>query len=192
MEKLKAVYENNGFIFKSFENIEDAKRELFESIGEDRYITVGGSWTIEELGLYDELIDNGYKTHWHWKGQELGSLKEDLYLTSSNAITKDGKLVNMDGNGNRVAAMIYGFKDVYVIVGKNKLVENQQEAIERIKNVAAPLNAKRLGINTPCVKTGKCSDCSSPERICRAEVTIHKNPSTTQIHIYYIDEELGY
>ncbi len=186
----------NGFKVKIFDNLKEAKKELLSEIKKDGSIGIGGSITIDKMDIYDDLKNRGNEIYWHWKKDVENATEKaintDIYITSTNALTMDGKLVNMDGNGNRVASMIYGHKDVYVVVGKNKICKNYEEAIERIKNVAGPMNAKRLNRNTPCVKTGVCSDCDSEERICQAEVIIHKNPSTTNINIYLIDEELGY
>ncbi|HEY4544355.1 MAG TPA: LUD domain-containing protein, partial [Tissierellaceae bacterium] len=159
-------------------------------------ISIGGSITIEEIDIYNKLLDKGNNVIWHWRDNDKDILTKaintDIYLTSSNAITGDGKIVNMDGTGNRVSSMIFGHKRVYIIVGKNKLVENYEMARERIKNIAGPLNAKRLNRKTPCTITGKCSDCSSEERICKVETVIHKNPGGTEITVCYVDKELGY
>lgn len=190
-DSIKKVYEDNGFKFISFENIEDMKTSLMAEIGLDEKVDFGGSMTLFDLGIYEDLESRGQDLYWHWKHREK-TRQGSAYLTSSNAITRDGKIVNIDGTGNRITSMVYGYENVYIIVGKNKLVKNYEEAIERIKNIAAPLNAKRLKLNTPCVKTGRCMDCNSPERICRAETIIHKNPGQTQIHIYLIEEDLGY
>ena len=121
-----------------------------------------------------------------------GEINSDVFLTSSNAVTMDGKLVNKDMIGNRVAAMIFGPKRVFVVVGVNKIVENVKEALERIERVAAPLNAKRLGVKTPCVETGYCTDCDSPDRICRVTTIIERRPSRTDLTVVLVNENLGY
>ncbi len=190
-DSIKRVYQANGFIFKSFDTVESCKEEVLKDIAPDEKIDFAGSMTLFNMGIYEDLKSRGQDLYWHWKDPK-NTRKGQVYLTSSNAITEDGKLVNMDGNGNRVTSMAYGYERVYVVVGRNKLVKNYEEAIARIKNIAAPLNAKRLKTKTPCVKTGKCEDCSSSERICNIESTIHKNPGSTQIIIYLIDEDLGY
>lgn len=194
--ELEKVLTKNGFEFKAFNNVAEAKEELLSEIKKDESIGIGGSITVEELDIYDDLKNRGNKVYWHWrKDVEDATIKAvgaDNYITSTNALTMDGKLVNMDGTGNRVASMIYGHKNVYVILGKNKICKDYDEARERIRNVAAPMNAKRLNFDTPCAHTGKCSDCDSPQRICKAEVILHKNPNGTKIKIYLIDEELGY
>ena len=193
--ELEKVLTKNGFKVKTFNNISEAKIDLLSQIKSDESVGIGGSITIDQMDIYDDLKARG-EVYWHWRKDisdaSIKARNADTYITSTNALTMDGKLVNMDGNGNRVSAMISGHKDVYIIVGKNKIAKNYEEARERIRNIAAPMNAKRLNLKTPCVYTGKCSDCDSPERICNAEVILHKNPSTTNIKIYLIDEELGY
>ena len=153
--------------------------------------------TILDMDIYEELIARGNKTYWHWKADDAktalkNAVNSNVYLTSSNAVTEDGKLVNKDGTGNRVASMIYGHERVYIIAGKNKICKDVDEAFKRIETIAAPLNAKRLNLKTPCVYTGVCSDCDSAERICKAETIISKNPNGTEIHVFLINEEMGY
>lgn len=187
----------NGFNVEIFKSSEEAKNALLRAINVDESIAFGGSKTLEELGLYEEFKNRGNEIYWHWREEDKNYARQkaidtDIYLTSTNALTLDGKLVNIDGTGNRVSSMIFGHKRVYVVVGRNKICKDYDEAIKRIKNIAAPLNAKRLNLNTPCKFTGKCSDCDSPDRMCNAEVIIHRNPTGTEINIYLIDEKLGF
>jgi len=117
----------------------------------------------------------------------------DLFLSGCNALTLSGELVNIDGVGNRVASMIFGPRKVIVVAGRNKLVDGGiQEAITRIKNHATPPNAKRLNYNTPCARTGFCSDCNSPDRICRATSIIDRKPRLTDFHVLVVNAELGF
>ncbi len=194
--ELEKILPKNGYIVKTFNNLTEAKDELLSEIKIEESVGIGGSITIQEMGIYEELRERGTEVYWHWKkdveNAAAKAINADTYITSTNALTMDGKLVNMDGNGNRVASMIYGHKDVYIVVGKNKICKDYEDARERIKNVAAPMNAKRLNLSTPCTYTGKCIDCDSPQRICKAEVIIHKKPGASNIHIYLVDEELGY
>ncbi len=194
--KLEKALTKNGFQVKVFNNVPEAKKSLLNEIKQEETVGIGGSVTIQEMGILEELENRGNQVYWHWKkdtqNAAFKAMSSDVYLTSTNAITMDGKLVNMDGNGNRVASMIYGHKDVYVVVGKNKICEDYDEAINRIRNIAAPKNAVRLKLNTPCAHTGKCNDCDSPQRMCKAEVILHRNPNSTNIHIYLINEDLGY
>lgn len=117
----------------------------------------------------------------------------DLFLCGCNALTLNGELVNIDGIGNRVGAMIFGPRKVIVVAGRNKLVDGTvQDAIMRVKNWATPPNAKRLGYNTPCASTGFCSNCNSPERICRATTIIDRKPRLTDLHVLVVNAELGF
>jgi acyl-CoA hydrolase len=116
----------------------------------------------------------------------------DLFITSTNALTKDGKLINTDGVGNRVAAMIFGPKKTLVLAGVNKIVKDVNAGLSRIKEIASPMNTKRLNVNTPCAVTGVCSDCNSPQRICRVTTIIEKKPNFSDIEIVIIGENLGY
>lgn len=193
----KNSLKENGFQVEVFPSAKEAKEALLKEIGIEESVAFGGSVTLEELNIYEELKDRGNEVYWHWKVEDKDSERTkaaitDVYLTSTNAVTMDGKLVNMDGVGNRVASMIFGHKRVYVIVGKNKICKDYDEATRRIKHVAAPKNSKRLNTNTPCKFTGTCNDCDSPERICNVEVIIHKNPMGSDINIFIVDEELGF
>lgn len=194
--QLEKTLVKNGFIVKVFDEAIKAKEELLNEINVDDSVGIGGSITIEELGVYEELRERGNSVFWHWKKDVEDAINKaknaDVYLTSTNALTMDGRFVNRDGNGNRVASMFYGHKDIFILVGKNKICKNYEEAKERIDTIAAPKNVERLNLNTPCRHTGKCTDCDSPDRICKVETIIHKCPGKTKIHVYLIDEELGY
>lgn len=194
--ELEKALLKNGFKVKTFDKASDAKEDLLSEINSDESVGIGGSMSIDKMDIYDDLRSKCEEVYWHLKkdvpNAAVKAMNTDNYITSTNAITMDGKLVNMDGNGNRVASMIYGHKNVYIVVGKNKICKDYEEARDRIRNVAGPLNAKRLNLDTPCVHTGKCSDCDSPQRICNAEVITHKNPSLTNTIVYLIDEELGF
>ncbi|MBC17329.1 MAG: lactate utilization protein [Desulfovibrio sp.] len=119
------------------------------------------------------------------------ALLADLFLTGTNALTMDGKLVNLDMVGNRVAGLVFGPTDVIVTVGTNKIVKNTDEAVKRIREQAAPLNAKRHNTATPCAKTGKCQQCKSPERICNVWTITEKSWPEGRIRVVLIDQELG-
>lgn len=164
-------------------------------------VAVGGSMTLEETGVLDFLRTSQYKfLDRYEKGitQEelrliyIKSFMADGYFTSTNAITEDGELYNVDGNGNRVAAMLYGPEKVIIICGVNKLVKNLDEAIIRNKEVSAPANAKRLNRNTPCAKVGYCMDCSSEDRICNEYTIIKRQKSKGRITVIFVNKELGY
>ncbi|OPJ55141.1 lactate utilization protein [Alkalithermobacter paradoxus] len=184
---------------KLFESREDLMSEIMEEIKNDELVAIGGSMTVEELGLYDKLIERGNNVLWHWKvpnEQKLDVLRKalfsDIYLTSSNAITEDGKIINIDGVGNRVAAMFFGPKKVRIICGVNKICKDYEDAMKRIKEVACPKNAKRLGREVPCSKVEKCTDCKSSERMCMVTSIIETAPPLIDFKVYILNEEIGY
>lgn len=187
-----------GYTVSNFDSKEEVVDYLCKSLKETT-IGFGGSMTAKELNLYERLkADN--KTYWHWiKDDELSpeevDIKEnssDIYICSANAISLDGEIVNIDGTGNRIASSLYGHKKVIMIIGKNKVCANLDEAINRARNIAAPLNAKRLNRKVPCVVDMKCHDCKSPERICSALSVFYKKPTGSEYEIILVDEELGY
>ncbi|MBS3122240.1 lactate utilization protein [Candidatus Woesearchaeota archaeon] len=180
---------------------EEACTKILEMIPLKSKVGYSGSMTLEKIGILNKLrnhdcvfYDRDKVTKYTKDSYQLGHLAQhaDYFLSSSNAITKDGKIVNRDKTGNRVSSMIYGPEHVIIVVGKNKIVKDYDAAIERIRNVAAPMNAKRLKLNTPCVKTGKCMDCLLPESICCSTVIIDKQVNKERLKIILVDEELGY
>lgn len=187
-----------GFEAHFFESRAALNEFLLSEIGEADPVAFGGSMTLLELGLYEKLQERGKKVLWHWKTSpenKFAVLKEAMqaavYLSSTNAVTKDGKLVNVDGNGNRVAAMIFGVPKVIVIAGRNKICADLEEAMKRIKEVATPQNARRLNASVPCVKTD-CPDCYSADRLCKVTSIMEGRPNLTQVIICLLDEDLGY
>ena len=180
---------------------EEAVQEFWKRITPRQKIGVGGSVTIRGLGILEKLEAQGYTILDHWKpglskenAFEIRKLQmtSDLFLTSTNAVTMNGELVNIDGIGNRVNSINFGPGKVILVAGYNKIVEDVQEGIKRIKNIAAPLNARRLHIDVPCAQVGRCVDCNSPNRICRVVVIHERKPSWTDILIILVGEELGY
>jgi hypothetical protein len=169
-------------------------------ITKDTTVGVGGSMTLNQLGMVDYLREHSQLFDRYAKDltpqQVVGTLTDalsaDLFVTSTNALTLAGELVNVDGTGNRVAAMIYGPKTVIVILGRNKLVKDVEEARLRIRRWAAPINNTRLGRNNPCQQTGYCVDCLSEGCICSSEVVIRRSHQPQRIHICLLDMELGY
>lgn len=175
--------------------------KIDELIKEGDTVSVGGSMTLFETGIIDMLRSGKYNfldrynpdlSNEDIKEIYRKSFFADAYFTSSNAVTEDGELYNVDGNGNRVAAMIYGPDKVIVIIGTNKIVTDVDEAIERNRRLAAPANTKRLNKKTPCANLGYCVDCNSPERICNDYVLIRKQGQKGRIHVIIIGKELGY
>ena len=191
IESTIAALKHNNFIVHYFATPEMAKTEVLKRLKNASGIGRGGSITIENIGLI-EAIKNERLPLWDYKTAEdrITSLHAEYYLTGTNAITSDGKLVNIDGAGNRVAAMCYGPKYVFVVSGVSKITLDETAALERIRTIAAPKNAIRLGRKTPCVKTLCCVDCDSPERICR-KILILSKPEPERITIFLFNEIPG-
>ncbi len=201
-EKIKKAMESfeRGNITCHFAEDRDKAREIVLSmIKKDDVIGYGGSLTLDECAIRDELRKKGYRMlDWQKDGTTPEEKREilektmtcDVFLSGSNAVTMDGKLYNVDGRGNRVSALTFGPKKVIVVAGKNKLVRNLLEARERVDTVAGPLNAKRLNRKTGCIEAGFCVDCDTPERICRHYmVTDRQYPG--RMNLIIVDEKLG-
>lgn len=178
-----------------------ACNEIMKRIPSSKTVGIGGSITIREIGLMSKLEKQGNVLFDHWKPEltqdELLKIRKaqrscDVFITSSNAITLNGEIVNTDGFGNRIASMVFGPKEVIIVVGRNKIVKDVQEAINRIRRVAAPMSAKRFGANPPCVELVRCIDCDSPDRICRATLILERKPFSTDIFVILVQEDLGY
>ena len=189
-----------GYTVRCFSNKKEALTAFLEEVPVSDTIGFGGSVTVAEMGLCEALMERGTTIYSHWhipEGETAKTVQEkagtaDLYVCSSNAVTLDGKLVNVDGTGNRLASILYGHKRCYFMVGVNKIVADQEAAMERLRAFACPLNAKRLNKKTPCVKTGRCMDCNSPERICNFTLILERQtPTGVPCTIYLIDEALG-
>lgn len=199
MENLKKNLIKRGYDVSIFDTADEAKEYLLKVIDKKSTVGIGGSMTIKELGIDEELKNRGNKVLWHWTApaKEKKAVREsagnaDIYLCSSNAVTKDGQLVNIDGTCNRIAGMLHGTGKVYMVIGVNKIAKDFEEAISRIKNVACPANAKRLGLNTPCAKTGHCTDCTSSDRMCNATLILDRKPGSHPFEILLVNEEMGY
>jgi hypothetical protein len=192
INETKRNLEANNFTVHIFKKGADAVPEILKKLEPAKSISRGGSVTVEALGIIDKIKERGMPFRDYVKPDDrLASLTAEYYITSSNAITKTGKLVNIDGFGNRVSAISCGPKQVLIIAGTNKIANDVHEGFRRIKEIAAPLNAKRLKKNTPCVQSGVCEDCDSDDRICRV-TSIVTRPYKDRVTIYLIDEELGY
>ena len=174
---------------------------LDAKIPDGAIVGVGDSMTLEELAVYDYLrrrqirfLDK-YRENLSKEEKRslyLANFGADFFLSGVNAISATGKIYNLDGNGSRVAPMIYGPKKVILLCGTNKITETDEEAIDRIRRIAAPLDAKRLGKKTPCRVTGVCQDCKSPEKICNYWTIIQGQFDENRIQVVFIPEELGY
>ncbi len=201
MERAAEALRKNNIFAECVENCQEAL-ELVESFLDDGMsIAVGGSVTLDEVGVLDLVRSGRYEfldryaeglTNEQVNAIHRHSFSCDTYICSTNAITEDGELVNVDGRGNRVAAMIYGPESVIVVAGYNKIVKDVEAAIDRIKNIAAPANCARLGRETPCTVTGKCLDCRSEGRICSSTVTLGWQMKKYRIKVILVGEELGY
>ena len=155
-------------------------------------MALGGSMTFKEMGFPEAFADST-EVHWHWVTKGEYYQTPDIYLTSANALSESGEAVNIDGTCNRVAGTLYGPKQCMFVCGINKLCPDLASAVERARNVAAPKNAQRLGTRTPCAADGKCHDCKSPARICRALVVHMGAPKGFEkCEIVLVGEPLGY
>jgi hypothetical protein len=202
MEKLNALKERLlklGYEASVFETAAKAKEYLLCAIGEEATIGIGGSMTVKEMGLDQALRARGQEVYWHWDApaERVNEMREkaasaDVYLCSANAILEDGRIINIDGYGNRLAATLHLTGKVYMIVGENKLAEGFDAAMDRIKNVSCPLNARRLGLKTPCAVLGRCTDCSSPQRMCHATLILERKPNSHPMEVVLVGEALGY
>ena len=188
----------NGYYVKDNDELINLIKDIAK---EGEVVSVGGSMSLFESKVIELLRSGRYEFLDRYKKdltQE--DIKEiyrksffaDTYFASANAITEDGEIFNVDGNGNRVAAMLYGPDKVIVVVGVNKIVKNINEAVERNKSMCAPANAKRLDTNTPCKIKGYCMDCSSTDRICCEYTVIKRQRTANRIHVIFLNENLGY
>lgn len=201
-ESVKRTLESlkrNGVNAVYFEGSESAVNYLMNNIKNGETVGIGGSMTVKSLGIPEKLIERGNKVHFHWLAKtpeemdeiRYNAVKADVYLSSTNALTESGQLVNIDGIGNRVASMIFGPKKVLVICGINKITKDLDAALKRIKDNTYK-NARRLKLDTPCAHTEKCSDCRSPQRMCNVTTIIERKPSKTDLEVIIIGQELGY
>ena len=205
LEALKEALTKNNFEVYLASTGEDAKKLVLDTILprlSPETVSWGGSLTHIQTGLYSELkarqditiLDTYDKNLSPEEAYELRrrSLLVDLFITGTNAVTERGRLVNLDMIGNRVAAITFGPKNVIIFIGRNKIVADVDEAIERIKTYAAPVNVMRLEKKTPCLKTGVCQNCNSPERICNAWSISEKSFPKGRIKVILINEDLGF
>lgn len=192
-ETVKSNLEARGYTVKVFATGAEAA-EYIDSVVDNTTVGIGGSMTIQSMGLYEKLSAHN-EVHWHWvSGPEVHAQAAlaQVYLTSANGLTEAGEIINIDGAGNRVASTLFGHQKVYFVIGKNKLAPTFEEALWRARNIAAPKNAQRLGKKTPCaVKGDRCYDCKSPDRICRGLVVNWGPMMGKEAEVILVDEELG-
>lgn len=178
----------------------EALKKSIELIKDNSVVSWGGSLTLTQIGLQEELKKGNYTlldrstAQNYEEAQEIyyKALNSDYYFSGTNAITLDGKLINVDANGNRIAALIYGPKNVIVVVGINKVVADEDSGIKRVRNIAAPPNSVRLNLKTPCVETGKCHNCLSSDCICCQTLITRMSRIPNRIKVIIVGEELGY
>ncbi|MDL2229132.1 lactate utilization protein [Treponema sp. OttesenSCG-928-L16] len=184
-----------------FDEGADGVSKVFELIPPSHTVSWGGSMTVENLGIQKMLYERSYTVIDRDRAQSKEERTElmrqallcDTFITGTNAISEDGQLVNIDGNGNRVAAMIYGPKQVIVLAGMNKVVKTLEDAVRRAKYLASPINTQRFpDLKTPCNQTGSCSDCVSPDSICNYMVTIRASKPAGRIKVILIGNTLGF
>jgi len=179
------------------EDKEAALRLALTLIPEGATVTMGGGMSVKEIGLVDALKAGNYRfidraEYQNPREAMLLAYDADVFLAGTNAITEDGILVNIDGNANRVSAMAFGPKKLVLIVGMNKIAKDLDSAMKRARGVAAPINVQRFGLNTPCSKTGTCTDCKSPDTICCQFLITRYSRHTDRIHVILVGESLGY
>ena len=192
--------ESNFFDAAFFPDRKTLTNKVLSYVKPKMKVGFGGSLTVRGLGIVERLKNEDVVLLDHWKPglskEEISEIRFqqltcDLFFSSANAITEKGEIINIDGFGNRTNSTTYGPKKVIIIAGYNKIVPDMNAGIERIKNVAAPMNAKRLNLPLPCAETGRCHDCRSEARICRIISIMQRKPGGTDISVYLINEELG-
>jgi len=188
---IKALKQNNYNSVIYVDKAADAVPIILEMIPPDASMEMAGATSVSMLGIQDLLRRRGNKGLEFPKPGEFPTARRDVMLVSTNAITLDGKLVNLDGMGNRVTGMAFGVKKVILLIGANKIVRDVDEAIVRIRQTISPFHAKYIGLSTPCAKTEKCADCSSPQRICNILTILLKRPPSVDFTIVLTGEDLG-
>ncbi|WP_319468261.1 lactate utilization protein [uncultured Pseudodesulfovibrio sp.] len=205
LRELKEALIENNFDVHLADSREQAKKVVLEDILpvlKPKSVSWGGSLTLADTGLYDHLCNCGeYDVLDTWDKslsneekveRRRQALLVDCFFTGTNAVTESGYLVNLDMIGNRTGAINFGPKNVVIFIGRNKIVPDVERAIERIKEYVAPVNAMRLNMKTPCVKTGYCMDCDSPQRICNTWTITEKSFPKGRIKVVLINEDLGF
>lgn len=179
------------------ENKEEALKKALELIPQGASVTMGGCMSAHEIGLVEALKKGDYNfidrdAYTDKRAAMLAAYDADFFLSSANAMTEDGILVNIDGNSNRVSAIAQGPKKVIFIVGMNKVCNDVDGAMKRARNVAAPINAQRFGLATPCAKTGSCMNCKSPDTICCQFLITRFSRHAGRIHVILVNDNLGF
>lgn len=193
-------FKSRNIDVKFFDTLEDVKNEIISLIPLECSIGIGNSKTLKEMNISKALKNKGNivldktlaKSKEESKDLKKKSLLSDWYITGSNAISKDGYIVNIDHSGNRVAAMIYGPDNVIIVVGKNKICDSLDEAKDRVRNISAPLNAKRAGFNPPCLELKRCVDCKTDQRVCYNFLIIEGQYIKNRMKLFVVNEDIGF
>lgn len=200
-----------GFDVHSVSDIEEARSVILNMVSAYETFGFGGSYTTRALGVLEALESQGKTIYDHWqqgkttyhKGQQgndrdadmairLNQGRCDCFFCSANAVSATGEIVNVDGVGNRTAAMTFGPKKVVIVVGMNKVTWDLESALKRVREIAAPMRAKSLDTETPCAETGICNDCNVPGRICRITTILHCKPLLTDVSVILVHQGLGF
>lgn len=205
MEKIKdtaQTLETKGFKCHIAENKAAANTIALQLISENSTVGIPGTMTVREIGLYAALKARGNKIYDHWESKAeitnacanwLDENTSDWFVTSANAISaEDGAIINIDGTGNRVAAISWAPGKLLFIVGRNKIADNFTAAMQRARDIASVKNAARFDIKTPCKTTGKCMKCNSPDKICNVITILEHVQKGREVHIILVNEELGF
>jgi len=199
--KVVEALKKNAFSAVYFKSGDEASEFIMDNIQKGDKVGFGGSMTVVKLGIQEKVksmggivLDHGDTNLSPEEKMETmrGELLSDVFLCSSNAVTLNGELINIDGVGNRVAAMAFGPKKVIVVVGVNKICKNEASAFDRLEQIGAPKNNMRLNMPNPCTKTGVCMDCRSDARICRIYSVIKRKPVRTDLTVVVIGEDFGF
>lgn len=200
-ERCVAALKSHGFDAHFLRTVEEARSFILERVSRYESFGFGGSHTTRGLGLLEELKSGGKKVFDHWQGDIFGeeNLKIrreqgrcDCFLCSANAISATGEIVNVDAAGNRNNAMTFGPRKIVIAAGMNKVTPDLESALRRVREVAAPMRARSLNMATPCAETGVCSDCNSPQRICRITTILHRKPMMSDVMVVLIKQALGF
>lgn len=198
--ELKRNFKMRNIEVDYFESLEDVKSYILDIVPIEATIGIGHSATLQKMNITTSLLERGNVVYDKELAKNLDECKElkrkslttDWYISGSNAISVDGRIVNVDHSGNRVASITFGPDKVIIVVGKNKIVDSVDEAIKRVKNVACPLNAKRAGFNPPCIALMRCVDCVSKDRVCNTLSIIEGQSDCNRIKVFIVNEECGF
>lgn len=200
-EKSIEAFKKHGFDAHFVATVEEARKLILEMVSGYETFGFGGSNTTRSLGIMEELVSMGKTVFDHWQKDlskeddldiRLQQGRSECFLCSANAVSATGEVINVDGVGNRTNAMTFGPKKVIVVAGMNKVTPDLESALRRVSEIAAPMRAKSLEMDTPCAKTGICNDCNVPQRICRVTTILHRKPMLTDVSVVLINQSLGF